>query len=66
MVHWHFQDDEGKPLIIKVIAKYIPSADINLFSPQDYFQHKRQGALTMDHRGVCFYPDNNPKNKLTI
>ena len=56
MVHWETVDVNGKTVLIKVPAYYVPTVDMRLLSPQDYSRyHRLQGEVTYHGNADTMY-----------
>ena len=47
MAHWHTVTEEGEPVMVQVPAYYVPSIELQLFSPQDYSHYHKQDPHLM-------------------
>ena len=56
-VQWTVKDISGTSQIIHTYALYLPSAQVRLFSPQDYCRLHKRGKVSLDHR-TAFFQDH--------
>ena len=54
MVTWKFRDEYGIAQMVCVKAYYVPTSNVQLFSPQYYFAKEKQGSFLLISQGCIF------------